>query len=120
MTTLVACIDRAGDLVGDADPPVVGREAVESLVVDVGVTDPEDSQVNCLLEGLRVAGDLESEGDEAVVAVLSGTADAVGADRAIASQVEGLTDDLHDGEFDLTVRHREDMSDRFTRLIEEM
>jgi putative membrane protein len=95
VTTLVACIDRAGDLVGDADPPVVGREAVESLVVDVGVTDPEDSQVNCLLEGLRVAGDLESEGDEAVVAVLSGTADAVGADRAIASQVEGLTDD-HD------------------------
>jgi putative membrane protein len=93
VTTLVACIDRAGDLVGDAEPPVVGRAAVESLVVDVGVTDPEDSQVNALLEGLRVASDLESEGDDAVVAVLSGTDDAVGADRAIASQVEGLIDD---------------------------
>jgi putative membrane protein len=93
VTTLVACIDRAGDLVGEANPPVVGRAAVESLVVDVGVTDPEDSQVNALLEGLRVAADLEAEGDEAIVAVLSGTDDAVGADRAIASQVEGLIED---------------------------
>ena len=95
VTTLVACIDRAGDLVGEAEPPVVGRAAVESLVVDVGVTDPEDSQVNCLLEGLRVAGDLEAADDEAVVAVLSGTDDAVGADRTIARQVERLIED-HD------------------------
>jgi len=93
VTTLVACIDRAGDLVGGADPPVVGRAAVESLVVDVGVTDPEDSQVNCLLEGLRVAEDLEDGGEEAVVAVLSGVDDTVGADRAIARQVETLIAD---------------------------
>ncbi|PSQ43674.1 hypothetical protein BRD17_05705, partial [Halobacteriales archaeon SW_7_68_16] len=93
MTTLVACIDRAGDLVGGGEPPVVGREAVESLVVDVGVTDPEDSQVNCLLEGLRVGEDLSEDGEEAVVAVLSGVEDAVGADRAIARQVEALVDE---------------------------
>jgi putative membrane protein len=96
VTTLVACIDRAGHLVRGAQPPVVGREAVESLVVDVGVTDPEDSQVNCLLEGLRVASDLGDE-EEALVAVLSGTDDAIGADRAIARQVERLIDD-----YDLT------------------
>jgi len=95
VTTLVVCIDRAGDLAGDADPPVVGREAVESLVVDVGVDDPEDSGVNCLLEGLHVARDLEAGGDEALVAVCSGTGDAVGADRAIARQVEALIDE-HD------------------------
>ena len=71
----------------------MGREAVESLVVDVGVTDPEDSQVNCLLEGLRVAEDLEDGGEEAVVAVLSGVDDTVGADRAIARQVETLIAD---------------------------
>ena len=97
MTTLVACIDRAGHLVRGAQPPVVGREAVESLVVDVGVTDPEDSQVNCLLEGLRVASDLNAGDEEALVAVLSGTDDAIGADRAIARQVERLIDD-----YDLT------------------
>ena len=76
---------------------MVGREAVESLVVDVGVDDPEDSGVNCLLEGLHVARDLEAGGDEALVAVCSGTGDAVGADRAIARQVEGLIED-----YDLT------------------
>ncbi len=93
MTTLVACIDRAGDLVRGREPPVVGRGAVESLVVDVGVTDPEDSQVNCLLEGLRVASDLGANDEEALVAVLSGTDDAIGADRAIARQVDGLIED---------------------------
>ena len=41
--------------------------------------------------------------------------------RAVyAPNFDRVTVDLHDGEFDLTVRHREDMSDRFTRLIEEM
>ncbi|QPV61314.1 DUF373 family protein [Halosimplex litoreum] len=95
MTTLVVCIDRAGDLVAETDPPVVGREAVESLVVDVGVEDPEDSQVNCLLEALRVSRDLAEGGDETVVAVLAGTDDTISADRAIARQVEGLIDD-HD------------------------
>jgi len=95
VTTLVVCIDRAGDLVAGTDPPVVGRAAVESLVVDVGVEDPEDSQVNCLLEALRVARDLDDGGDETVVAALAGTDDTVGADRAIARQVERLIDD-HD------------------------
>ena len=93
MTTLVVCIDRMGDLVRGTEPPVVGRDAVESLVVDIGVEDPEDSQVNCLLEALRVGRDLEAGGDEALVAVLAGTDDTIGADRAIARQVEGLIDD---------------------------
>jgi putative membrane protein len=95
VTTLVVCIDRAGDLVAGTDPPVVGRDAVESLVVDVGVEDPEDSQVNCLLEALRVSRDLADGGDETVVAVLAGTDDTISADRAIARQVEALIDD-HD------------------------
>jgi putative membrane protein len=95
VSTLVVCIDRGGDLVGDREPPVVDREAIESLVVDVGVEDPEDSQVNCLLEGLRVARDLEDSGDEAVVAAVSGAGDAVSADRAVATQVEQLVAD-HD------------------------
>jgi putative membrane protein len=90
VTTLVICLDRAGDLVGGADPPVVGREAIERLVVDVGIDDPEDSRVNCLLEALRVAEDLESEGDEALAAVLSGRGERVSADRTIAGQIDAL------------------------------
>jgi len=93
VTTLVVCIDQAGDLIGESDPPVVGREAVESLVVDVGVDDPEDSQVNCLLEALHIARDLEADGDETVVAALSGSGGPVNADRAIARQVEAVIDE---------------------------
>jgi len=85
---LVACVDRRGGLAGEG--PVVGQEAVESLVTEVGVEDPEDSRVNCLLEALKVAREVREEGREAVVAVVSGSGDAVSADRAVARQVDDL------------------------------
>ncbi|PSP63285.1 hypothetical protein BRC79_11475 [Halobacteriales archaeon QH_8_67_27] len=116
MTTLVVCIDRAGDLVRGTEPPVVGRDAVESLVVDIGVEDPEDSQVNCLLEALRVGRDLEAGGDEALVAVLAGTDDTIGADRAIARQVEGLIDDYEPESAVVVVDSAED--ERLVPIVE--
>ena len=91
MTTLVACIDRTGNI--GAEPPVVGWEAVQSLVTDLGVADPEDSRVNCVLEALRVTRDLRDDGEDAVVAVLSAAGDSVSADRAVARQTEQLTDE---------------------------
>ena len=73
--------------------PVAGWEAVRSLVTDVGLADPEDASVNSLLEALRVARDLQDSGDEAVVAVVSGGTDSrVGADRAIAAQIDELVE----------------------------
>ncbi|CCQ34555.1 hypothetical protein HLRTI_001592 [Halorhabdus tiamatea SARL4B] len=93
MTTLVVCLDRGGDFTSVADPPIVGVEAVESLVTEFGVGDPEDSRVNCLLEGLRVARDLESDGEEAVMAVISGRGETVGVSRAVARQTEQLLDE---------------------------
>jgi len=116
VTTLVVCIDRAGDLVRGTEPPVVGRAAVESLVVDVGVEDPEDSQVNCLLEALRVGRDLEADGDEALVAVLAGTDDTIGADRSIARQVEGLIDDYEPESAVVVVDSAED--ERLVPIVE--
>lgn len=88
MTTLVVCIDRSGDL--QIDPPVVGWEAVQSLVTDMGVADPEDSRVNCVLEALRVTRDLHDEDEDAVVAVVSAAGDSVSADRAVARQTDEL------------------------------
>ncbi len=85
MSTLVVCIYRGEDL--DTDQPVVGSDAVEDLVTTVGVDDPEDSRVNCLLEGLRVSRDLD---DDTVLAVLSGGGDTVTFNRAIAAQVDEL------------------------------
>jgi putative membrane protein len=85
---LVACIDRSGHL--GIEPPVVGWEAVQSLVTDMGVADPEDSRVNCMLEALRIARDLHDEDEEAVVAVISASGDSVSSDRAVARQTDDL------------------------------
>ena len=91
MTTLVVCLDRGGLA---PDGPLVGVDAIRDLVVEAGVRDPEDSRVNCLLETLRVARDIEESGDEALVAVVSGrgTGDPVAADRAVASQTDELVE----------------------------
>lgn len=84
MSTLVVCLTR-GEL--GVEPPVVGRPAVEGLVTTVGITDPENSQVNCILEGLRVASELE---EEAIVAVLAGVGEGVGGERDIARQLDDI------------------------------
>jgi len=88
VTTLVVCIDRSSGL--QIEPPVVGWEAVQSLVSELGVDDPEDSRVNCVLEALRVTRDLSDENEDAVVAVISASGDSVSADRAVARQVDDL------------------------------
>jgi len=92
---LVLCVDRADDVgrtVG-VSMPVDGWDAVRSLVTEVGLADPEDSTVNCLLEALRVTRDLRSDGEDAIVAVVSGAGDSpVGADRSVAAQVDDLLD----------------------------
>jgi putative membrane protein len=95
VSTLVVCIDRNGAFTAGVETPVVGRDAIESLLVDVGIDDPEDSRVNCLLEGLRVADDLAADDEAAIVSVLSGAADPISADRNIASQVDDLIE-THD------------------------
>ncbi|MFB6236496.1 MAG: DUF373 family protein [Halopenitus sp.] len=95
MTTLVLCVDRSGD-VGrktNVPMPVAGWEAVRSLVTDVGLADPEDASVNCILEALSVARGLRDEREEAVVAVVSGSSESrVGGDQSIASQLDDLVE----------------------------
>lgn len=93
MTTLILCVDRSDDirLAAGIESPIVGWEAVQSLVTDVGLDDPEDSRVNCLLEALRVARDLRDDREESVLAVVSGGGDSiVGADRSLSKQVDDL------------------------------
>ncbi|MUV61567.1 DUF373 family protein [Halobacterium sp. CBA1126] len=94
MRTLVVCVDRTGDIPRETglQTPVAGWEAVQSLVVEMGVADPEDSAVNCLLEALRVTRDLRDGDDDAVVAAISGSGDSVSADRSVAAQLDDLID----------------------------
>jgi putative membrane protein len=88
VTTLVVCIDRGGSFPADA-LPVTGAAAVENLVTDVGIEDPENSRVNTMLEGLRVAQDLEADGDDPVVAIVGDRGDER-TDRSVAHQVDEL------------------------------
>ncbi|WP_132057487.1 DUF373 family protein [Halorussus amylolyticus] len=93
MSTLVVCVDRDDDIGTKTglETPVEGWEAVRSLVTEVGLADPEDASVNCLLESLRVARDLRDGDEEVTVAVISGAADTmVGRDRAVADQTDRL------------------------------
>jgi putative membrane protein len=116
VTTLVVSIDRGGAVTAGVETPVVGWEAVESLVTEFGVSDPEDSRVNCLLEALRVTRDLRDEGDDATVAVLSGAGEAVSVDRSIARQVEELVDRLDPDSAVVVVDSAED--ERLVPIIE--
>ncbi|WP_135825524.1 DUF373 family protein [Halorussus ruber] len=98
MSTLVVCVDRDDDIGTKTglQTPVSGWEAVRSLVTEVGLADPEDASVNCLLESLRVARDLRDDDEETTVAVISGAAESmVGRDRAVAAQMDDLIAD-HD------------------------
>ncbi len=88
MSTLVVYVDRDGEI--GHDGPIVGWEAVQGLVTDIGLEDPEDSRVNCLLETLHVARDLRDGGNEATVAVVSGGGDGINSDRAVARQTDQL------------------------------
>ena len=114
MSTLVLCVDRGGDL-SDGDP-IVGRDAIEALVMEVGVADPEDSRVNCLLESLRVADDVAAEGGEPVVAVLSGGGDGVDADRAVARQADRLVEEYAPGSAVVVTDSAED--ERLVPIVE--
>ena len=93
MTTLVLCVDRANDIGRKTGirTPVAGWEAVRSLVTEVGLADPEDSSVNCILEALSVARSLRDADEDTVVAVVSGAGESrVGADRSVADQLDAL------------------------------
>ena len=94
MRTLVVCVDRTGDIPRKTGlhTPVAGWEAVQSLVTEMGLADPEDSAVNTLLEALSVTRDLRDSDDDAVVAAVSGSGDSVSADRSVATQLDDLID----------------------------
>ncbi|MFC6862334.1 DUF373 family protein [Halomicroarcula sp. GCM10025817] len=114
MTTLVVCIDRDSPVADEC--PVVGSAAVERLITETGVVDPEDSRVNCLLEGLRVTEDLERDGSDAVVAVVGGGTDSVGADRQIARQTDELVEEYDPDSAVVVVDSAED--ERLVPIVE--
>jgi putative membrane protein len=112
VSTLVVCLYRGPPLSAES-PPIIGRGAVERLVTTVGIDDPEDSRVNCLLEGLRVARDLD---DDTIVAVLTAKRESVSGDREIAAQVEELVAEYNPDSAVVVVDSAED--ERLVPIIE--
>jgi putative membrane protein len=95
VSTLVLCVDRSDDVgrVSDFETPIVGWEAVQSLVTELGLVDPEDSSVNCILEALRVTRKLQDDDADPTVAVVSGgSGSLVGADRSLAAELDTLAE----------------------------
>jgi putative membrane protein len=111
VSTLVVCLYR-GPALSESEPPFVGREAVERLVTSAGIEDPEDSRVNCLLEGLRVARDI----DGSTVAVVTTASDSVGGDREIAGQIDQLVGEYTPDSAVVVVDSAED--ERLVPLVE--
>jgi putative membrane protein len=94
---LVVCVDRDDDLGRKAGVigPVVGREAVLSAAVKLGTADPEDSDTNAMLAGIRLYDEIRKVGDECEVVVLTGSPK-VGllSDRRIGEQFDKVLRDI--------------------------
>ncbi|MDD1725703.1 MAG: DUF373 family protein [Euryarchaeota archaeon] len=88
---LVLCIDRDNDLGSKAhlQCPIIGREDNVNAALQLGLIDPEDSDVNAIFEGIRVYDDLKAEGDEAEIASIAGNEDVgLKSDDVLAKQLD--------------------------------
>ncbi|OYT50006.1 hypothetical protein B6U83_01045 [Thermoplasmatales archaeon ex4484_36] len=74
MKTLVLCVDRDDDLGMKAKikSPVIGRKANLKAAVALGLADPEDSDVNVLLMGLKKYQEYKDMGREVELATICG------------------------------------------------
>jgi len=93
MDCLVLCIDRDDDLGRKAriESPIIGRDANVEATLKLGLADPEDSDVNTILGGIKVYDDLASQGKSVEIASVAGDSN-VGliSDGKIAHQIEAL------------------------------
>ena len=88
---LVVCVDRDDDLGRKAGVtgPVVGRAAVLAAALQLGTADPEDSDTNAMLAGVRLYDELKKVGDDCEVVVLTGSPKVgVLSDRRVGEQFD--------------------------------
>ena len=91
MSILVACFDVEDNIGEDhlgEDLYIVGWDKIKSIVTSVGLSDPESSQVNCLLEALKVYKDIEKLGEEVEIAIISGRTETIITDKSISRQID--------------------------------
>ncbi len=91
--TLVLCVDRDDDLGFKAriDSPIVGRDACLHAATALGLSDPEDSDVNAIFETIKLYDELAGRGEEVAVAVICGDhMNLLEGDRRVASSLDAI------------------------------
>ncbi|WP_135534880.1 DUF373 family protein [Halostella pelagica] len=96
---LVLCVDLDDDIgrKTTVGTPVVGRDPVEEAAVALATTDPEDSDVNVLFQGLHIAEEITDEEVE-VAAVTGNDGGDVSANREVGEEVDEVLASLRTGE----------------------
>ncbi|MEW5759985.1 MAG: DUF373 family protein [Candidatus Thermoplasmatota archaeon] len=97
MKTLVLCIDRDDDVGSKTGrkSPILGRKENLRTAVELGLEDPEDSDVNTILSAIRKYDELKEEKKDAEIATICGSS-SLGekADKKLASQLDSLINEL--------------------------
>ncbi len=91
MKALVLCIDRDNDYgrKGGLEGPIVGKQNNIDAVLSLAENDPEDSDLNVVLYGLKLYEEAEEEYDEAEIATLTGdNALGIKSDRELMNQLD--------------------------------
>ncbi len=89
--TLVLCVDRDDDIgyKSNVISPVIGRAAALDAALQLGLADPEDSDTNAILAGIRMFDDLVRDGEDAEIAIITGDhMNMLAGDRKIASSLD--------------------------------
>ncbi|MGZ4904177.1 MAG: DUF373 family protein [Halobacteriota archaeon] len=88
---LVLCIDRDNDLGSKAHipGPIIGRSASLDAAMQLGLADPEDSDVNAVFDGIRIYDDLKAQHVDVEIALISGNADiGLKSDQILSQQLD--------------------------------
>lgn len=92
---LIICVDRDDDIgrKTGAKTPIIGRDRVEEVAREFGVSDPEDSDLNALFQAMQI---YDEEEEDAEIVVLTGSSDYHrNPDRAIARQLDEVLEELN-------------------------
>ena len=76
MRKLILCVDRDDDI-GDKtglDTPLIGRDANLNAAVELGLSDPEDSDTNSIFAAISTYDKLKKEGEDVYIATVCGSA----------------------------------------------
>lgn len=96
--TLVLAVDRDDDfgVKGKVVSPVIGIEDCISAANALGISDPEDSDINALYAAISTCLDLQEQGADATIALICGD-EKVGhkSDLAIIAQLESVLDEIN-------------------------